>query len=80
MRWQWLNNLGTDYQFALAMAVLMTGCWVLSAFPHCGFLHDSIGVIVGALSSLALGALTHGAYVRGKNAGSDKDLIGDTPK
>lgn len=80
MRWQWLNNLPTEYQFSLAMGVLMIVCWIISDLPHCNYLHDSIGVIVGALSSLALGALAHGGATRWKNAGSDKDLIGDGGK
>lgn len=79
-KWGWLNNLGTEYQFALATEILAMGCWLVSGFPRCQALHESIGVVVGALSSIALGALAHGGYVRGKNPNSDKDLIGDTPQ
>jgi hypothetical protein len=78
MRWQWLNNLPTEYQFSIFMGILMIACW--ASTPLSSVLTSGIGTLIAALSSLALGALAHGGAVRWKNNGSDKDLIGDAGK
>ena len=74
----WLKNLPTEFQFALAIALLGVGCWIGSVGS--ATLALSIGNLLMFLGTIASLALGHGAVSRMNKPDGCKDLLGDGGK